>query len=395
MDRFEQPFSSYLEQQDTSLLARNIACDLKIPLEKEIAHELRAFKILEELKNKNLLEKEVARVKNKFKEELKSLDKDFTEECWEMLTVLELFDEETALHCVNTFLIAKSKVEKTLWNGIILANEFKKEEVSLPQFYRACVLHDIGKIEVPHSVLINQVTDLKCARLLFENQENILTPLLKDRFGDRHTQGITFNNEEELLEYIYNELHTRPQTLTPVKVLLDAPITEEIISQLAHCGCSIEDSLLKIMQTHDEYSNTILKRLGLNIEGELAGSHHINKNKETSHQITVGTMQVTINLADIVHLADVENAIVSKRHYKTEKTSLDALKILAMHSKQGLIGGEGYVAYIWIADEINKIQEDLRNEEEIKTYNFITNFLNEEKNKHEFWPSWKRGGTLQ
>lgn len=369
-------------------LARNIARDLGLSIERENAHELRAFRILEELRNKNLLESEKKRVKELFGEELKSLGEEFGEECWEMLTVLELFDEETAIHCVNTFLIAKSKVEKTLWNGTILANEFKKEDVKLSQFYRACVFHDIGKIEVPHSVLVNQVNDEKCAKLLFENQEAILIPALKNKFGDSYIIPNNFNTEEELLNYLRNELHIRPQTLTPVKLLLDAPITKEIISQLAHCGCSIEDSLLKIMQTHDDYSRKILKDFGFSIEGELAGAHHKHKNEDIKYRITVGTLQVTIDLADIVHLADVENAILSKRHYKTEKTSLDALKILSAHSRQGLIGGEGYVAYIWIADEINKMKDENIKDEDKDNFNFITKFLNEEKKKHLAWPSW-------
>lgn len=368
--------------------ARDIACNFELSFEKENAHELRAFRILEELKNKNLLDPEVHRVKELFGEDLKSLGEEFDKECWEMLTVLELFDTETAFHCVNTFLIAKSKVEKTLWNGIVLANEFKKEDVKLSQFYKACVFHDIGKIEVPHSVLVNKTTDEKCSVLLLENKEDVLIPYLKNKFGDEYVFPNNLNNAEDLLNYLNNKLHIRPQTITPVKLLLEKPITKETISLLAHCGCSVEDSLLKIMQTHDEYSKKILKDLGLNIEGELAGAHHKHKAEDVKYKITIDTLNVTIDLADLVHLADVENAILSKRHYKAERTSLYALKILSMHSRQGLFGGEGYIAYIWISDEINRIKKDDIKDEDYLNFDYIVNFLNDEKKKHPTWPSW-------
>jgi response regulator RpfG family c-di-GMP phosphodiesterase len=369
----------------TIIQAKNIACDLELFLEEEKSSKLRTFKIIEKLKQQNLLDQEVLRAKALFGDELKSFGDDFDKNCWEMLAVLNLFDEETATHCVNTFLIAKSKVEKTLWNGIILADEFKRENVKLSEFYRACVFHDIGKIEVPHSVLVNQATDEMCVKLLFENQEEILIPMLTEKLGGGEVMP-SFASEGDLFNYLSNELRVRPQALTPVKLLLDKPIPKEVIHQLNHCGCSVNDSLLKIMQTHDHYSKNILKELNFNVEGELAGAHHTHRNDDTRYNITIGTLKVTIDLADIVHLADVENAILSKRHYKPEKTSLEVLKILSNHSQQGLIGED--VAYIWIADEIHTINKEGVEDKDKDNFNFVKSFLDEEKKKHTTWISW-------
>lgn len=374
------------EQENTDLTAREIVQDLELSVEKKTS-DLRVFRITEKLKNENLLESEVSRVKSLFNKEIKDLGDDFTEECWQMLTVLELFDEETARHCVDTYLIAKSKVEKQLWSGIRLSDEFNKESVSLVQFYRACLLHDLGKVEVPHSVVVNQITDEECAKMLFENKDDVLIPELKKKMGENYSLPEHIQNASDLLQYLYEELHTRPQTIAPVKLLLKQPITNEIIEQLAHCGCSTEDSLLKIMRTHDEYSKKILQKMGLVVEGELAGAHHKHKNDDIKFKITVGTIQITIDLADIVHLADVENAILNKRHYKEGKTPIDALKILSLHSKQGFI--ESYITYLWIADEMNKINKDEIDDQDIESFNFIAKFLDEEKNKHLAWPDWR------
>lgn len=382
MNSLEHP-----QSLDINMQARKIACGLEMSVRKEQPQGLRVSKILNELKNENLLGSEIIRVKSLFSEKLKNFSNDFGEDCWEMLTVLELFDEETAIHCVNTYLIAKSKAEKKLWNGIILADEFKKEDVTITQFYRACLLHDIGKIEVPHSVLVNRVTDENCSDILFANKEEILIPSLKKKFGEDYTLSDDIKNGESLLSYLHNELHLRPQTLTPVKLLLDKPIKEKIISQLAHCGCSIDDSLLKIMRTHDEYSKKILQGAGFEIEGELAGSHHVNKDDSVKYKITAGVMQVTIDLADILHLADVQNAILSKRYYKEEKTPLDALKILSLHSKQGFI--KSYSAYIWISDEMNGIKRDELEDKDKENFDFVAKFLDEEYSKHQDWSDWK------
>lgn len=375
-----------VEQSNTNLTAREIVQDLELSVEKKVS-DLRVFRIIEKLKSENLLEDEVSRVKSLFNKEIKDLGDDFTEECWQMLTVLELFDEETARHCVDTYLIAKSKVEKELWSGMRLSDEFHKESVSLVQFYRACLLHDLGKVEVPHSVVVNQITDEECAKMLFENKDDVLIPELQKKLGENYSLPQHIKDYKSLLQYLHEELHTRPQTLAPVKLLLEQPITNEVIEQLAHCGCSIEDSLLKIMRTHDEYSKKILQEMGFAIEGELAGAHHKHKADDIKFKITVGTIQITIDLADIVHLADVENAILSKRHYKEGKTPIDALKILSLHSKQGFI--ESYIAYLWIADEMNKINEGEINEKDLENFNFIAKFLDEEKSHHLAWPDWR------
>ena len=117
------------------------------------------------------------------------------------------------------------------------------------QFYRACVLHDIGKIEVPHAVLTNRATDRSCALALFEHKDEILIPLLRKKRDESFSLPETIKSSEDLLSYLQNELHIRPQSISPIKLLLPQPIDEEVIAQL----------------TQDVYKRQGLKRLLLTI----------------------------------------------------------------------------------------------------------------------------------
>ena len=372
--------------------ARRIACDLEIVDREADPRELRYFRIVKELKEHDLFAVEVARVKRLFSKELAESGLTPDEDVWEMLTVMELFDPETANHCINTYYIARSKIENQLSTGIILANYFKKEGVDANTFFVSCLLHDIGKIEVPHSVVVNKVNDSDCSNLLFEHIDDILLPALKTHLkNDAYTLPEGINTGETLLSYLHETLHVRPQMLTPIRLLLghmDNRELDEVEKQLAHCNCSLNDSLITIMRKHDAYSQEILARSGRRIEAILAGSHHVTRTKG-AYVITVGTLQVTVDLAHIIHLADVENAILGVRHYKSGQTPLEALKILAIHAKQGLI--DSYISYLWIADELYKKGASINppSEKEKTNYAFVVDFLNTQLEAHPTYPDWK------
>ncbi len=373
--------------------ARWIVCDLEL-IDKSInPDDLRFTHIIDTLRTEEILDGEVLRVKEIFGAELGEFGEHLEPDVWEMLTVLELFDPETARHCVDTYNIAKSKVEDTLFNGVVLADWFAQEKVDLHTFYISCLLHDIGKVEVPHSVVINNVSDAECAYLLFEHTEDVLLPALRTHLKDPYfelPEHIT--DDITLLTYLHDELHIRPQALAPVRILLgdlSDEAVEEVEKQLSHVACSLDDTLLHIMRTHDGYSKEILLGTGREVEAVLAGSHHFNR--ESSYTITVGTLRVSVDLADIIHLADVENALLSMRHYKTGNTPLQALKVLAIHAKQGAV--DSYISYLWIADTLHKMKDsfDFGDENEKARYEYIATFLDTQKKTHLGYPDWKEG----
>ncbi len=384
--------------------ARRIARDFEL-FDRDISpKDLRYTHIIEHLRGEvdgdtNLLEVQTVRVRKIFAEDLGAFGESLPADVWEILTVIELFDPETACHCVDTYLVAKNKVEKRLFNGMVLANSFKEESVDLDTFYTSCLLHDVGKVEVPHEVVTNTVTDTECATHLFAHKDDILLPALRDYFNNPlFALPETIDSPEALNRYLNEELHERPQKFTPIYLLLGnltPEVREEVSRQLNHVGCTLDDSLLTIMRTHDGYSRDILKMLGHSVEATLAGAHHHknedNKEEEHKYRITIGTLQVSVDLADIIHLADVENAISNSRHYKTGKPLLEALKVLAVHAKYGVI--DNYIAYIWIADALNDPNSttlfNLENEDDRKNYDFIASFLDTQKKQRLGYPAWR------
>jgi response regulator RpfG family c-di-GMP phosphodiesterase len=137
------------------------------------------------------------------------------------------------------------------------------------------------------------------------------------------------------------------------------------------------------MRPHDEFSQKILASSGRAIEGKLASSHHENHGSE--YKIAVGALQISVDLAHIIHLADVENAIRSMRHYKEGQTPLTALKILAIHSQQKLVAS--FITYIWIADELHRNWNGDAGEQ--ANYDYIAQFLDTQKNTHLGYPDWR------
>lgn len=372
--------------------AKNIASDLELVDKTINPKDLRFFRIVEKLKEEGLLEGEIERVKDKYLGEIGSFAEELDDRVWEMLTTIELFDEETANHCVETFTLAKDKIDNPLFNGVVLVDEFKNENVSRKQFLISCLLHDVGKIEVPHSVVVNKTTDAECANILFNNKDILVASLRNELQDETYLLPENILNGEKLLTFLHDELHLRPQMLCPVRILLgdlsDEEV-EEVEKQLSHVGCSPDDNLLKIMRTHDKYSEEILKSLDMPIEAYISGSHHHSKGRSPKYRIAVGTLQVSVDLSDIIHLADVQNAILSARYYKSDKTPLEALKILAIHAKNGLV--DTYFAYIWIADELYRNKDSLSNleGEERVNFDFVTNFLNEQLDRHLAYPRWE------
>jgi HD-GYP domain-containing protein (c-di-GMP phosphodiesterase class II) len=382
--------TSESRETEATQRARLIARDFELVDRTMNSQELRFSHIVESLKQSNLLDSEIERVKRIFLEELDDFGQELKPDVWEMLTVMELFDPETARHCVDTYHIARHKVEDRLFNGMVLINSFKDEGVSPDAFFTSCLLHDIGKVEVPYAVVGNNVSDEECSQLLFENIETVLVPSLQKHLNNpSYKLPDTIDSGHSLLAYLYDELHIRPKEITPMRLLLGEMPPEketEITEQLSHCGCTLDDTLLHIMHTHDQYSRRILTEAGRPIEAVLAGAHHVNKGR--TYTITVGTIQVSVDLADIIHLADTEQAMTSARHYKSEHTPLQALKILALHAKQGAV--DAYISYLWIADTlIKKGRETRLDSSEQETYAFIADFLDKMKREHLDYPAWR------
>ncbi len=220
MHHEEEPSSESLSttsesrETEATLGARLIARDFELVDRTMSSQKLRFSHIMESLKQSNLLESEINRVKGIFLEELDDFGQELKPDVWEMLTVMELFDPETARHCVDTYHIAKHKVEDRLFNGMVLIDSFKEEGVSPDVFFTSCLLHDIGKIELPYAVVGNNVSDSECAELLVHNTDTVLVPALQTYLHDPvYKLPDTIDSGHSLLTYLYDELRIRPKEI--------------------------------------------------------------------------------------------------------------------------------------------------------------------------------------
>lgn len=307
-----------------------------------------------------------------------------TKKDWEMLTTLWLYDPETADHSVETYRIAHERIERPIElkeHAVVinLSQEFSREGVSKEQFLRACLLHDIGKLSIPIEVLTNHLTDAECARILYANYES-LESVVREVLSCAPPQALPGSSEELLREL--RAVHVRPQALVPVRQMLAPGAEVSVATGLTHLNLTLNDSLLTIMRTHDRYSRTILTEEELPVEAALAGAHHRHEKEysPTSHTITIGTLQVSVDLADIIHLSDVTQAMDSRRHYKESQSELIVLATLVEHASHGLV--DPFLTYLWVADEMKNKSFPVESGEQA-SYRTIETFLEEGRKTYE------------
>ena len=156
---------------------------------------------------------------------------------------------------------------------------------------------------------------------------------------------------KEELSRLIDKKGKRPINLVPVRYILN----EEEQKELESDGIPPNETLAEIIQRHEKMSGDILRNEGLKDEAELAENHHnypdkdLLEDKELNRSVVVGMLPLGICLADILHAADVEQALRNERYYKS---SLDPVtvwsKIIDM-TKHGKVGTE--LAYLWIKEE--------------------------------------------
>ncbi|MFA5841714.1 MAG: hypothetical protein WC835_01980 [Candidatus Paceibacterota bacterium] len=324
---------------------------------RSIAENGRYEGIIGELLSKGLLEGCVKRTQAEFSARIEASGFAPASKDWEMLTVMRLFHHDTAEHCVRTFEILSYKIHETLigpsGTPVNLSDNIVAEGVSIPEFLRAALLHDVGKIVIPRSVLDNPISNTKWWDILG---------------AEVHLSG----HEAEAVRAHISELSGSPFNLAtyredlsargvrPIQVCpVGAVLSMDELDDLAKRGFSAESTISEIMTAHEEESRRILETHGLLAEAKLAGMHHNYSRKPLGGEIlSVGALQVGadvvgISMADIIHLADVTDALLNPRSYKKEGVPLPkVLSVLVEHANSGKVSRE--MTYMWIKSELAK-----------------------------------------
>lgn len=322
------------------------------PRAEEIAGIGEYTQILETLRREDLLQAEVERVRSAYA--LYELDF-VTEEDAVMFTILDLYDPGTAKHCYETYRIAKAKIEKEIFPGVSLAKLIENREgISLNQFYRACLLHDIGKIEVPRGVIRHHMGDgamLGCMHAVYHSL--YLEGKIPNSFG------LTEDATDDAIDEAMQAHHARAIYFVPAsEALKDQP---EILAEIRRFGFTDEETLMQIIQTHELRSGNILTQAGFSVEAYLAAHHHNYANERLTYAIAVGALHISISLEDMMHMADVTQAILSnERSYKEALRMPKAMRVIVEHVKDGKVPSAA--AYLWLTDDLQEYEAKLRKE---------------------------------
>lgn len=269
---------------------------------------------------------------------------------WKLLTCIELKDRKTFEHSVGTFIIVKDKIEKKLPE---LMEWVKQENITPEELYRACLLHDIGKLGIPDLVLKNTTRESGWARIFARLSSKKRQELIEVNKLEI-PKGIQ-NNPGEIAIF-FNDQRILASKFVPFEKVLSKNKQEktEQIEKLKSLGVNPSLPIGKIMESHEQLSAEILEKLGLEKEAVLAGSHHNYKKTHSTENIypsSHSSLHIGSEFASqIIHLGDVQQALESNRYYHMKKPRLKIMAFLIDHADKGLI--DPAVTAMWIKDEM-------------------------------------------
>lgn len=316
---------------------------------REICSQRIFEKIYIEMKSSGLMQNEIYKTQKLLPIEALSLY-NFSIKDLEMLTIVRLFDNKTFSHSIDTCLTARKKIDRSLEGGFSFFDVIRAEEVSIEQFMRACLFHDIGKIIIPHFLLNSNYTD--------ENWAQAFSHMPKWRMRwiiMKHKLAVPkklLDDPESLMEFIIKK-RIRAVKFVPISLLFSKKQIRDLNTDGFHDGMSF----LKIIQAHEKESSKILEFMGYATEAKIAGAHHnyekeskLKQNGKPNYIIKKSNLS-----ADILHLADIQEAMKSNRPYLTQRPIFRTLAFMVDNAEKGLV--DCRIVYIWIKDELEKIDK--------------------------------------
>jgi response regulator RpfG family c-di-GMP phosphodiesterase len=316
------------------------------------------------LAEEGLLVEQVARTQEKFKHELE--DATFlNERDWELLSMITIYSEDLATHSVETYQLVRSKIEHILIGSETIAQTIIAENVSLGEFFRACLLHDIGKTAIPSSVLNYALAPgdwQALANAIFKDPPDAK---VLERLGLQ--SDVPLNKEQAmtlLMDSAVNPITTLSvhELLTPVEIIA-----------LEKKGFSSDQTLREILEFHEQSSQKILENEGLYTEAFIASQHHNYRREKYRYPISSQTIGLSADLTDLLRLADEEQALRSERPYKQAFSQITAFDILVKDAEKGAINKE--MTALWIQNDLEKGFLVPESEEDADALKRITAFV--------------------
>lgn len=328
--------------------------------------DLNFLEALDCLHKEGLLSQEVLRTKETYGESMEAASF-MTEEDWEYLTIISLYSPELATHSVETYRLIHSKIGRIHIGSETIAEIIEKEAGSLDVFYRAALFHDIGKLNIPESVMNHVVRPGNWYALMYAtsnpeqlhsiyNDNGELIPVTKD-----------FDAVAFMSDYDFNKSSNKPAS---------SILPPEKIAELIKRGISPELTLRQIWSLHEEGTQKNLEGVGLHEEAEIAGQVHGYHTDEHNTPTSSETIAVSADVAAIqkiiLQLGDSQEALRSnERGYKKSHSQLATAGILAQDAEKAVEDTERthlkkLITALWLAVDVNEIKEEIKKESESK-----------------------------
>lgn len=342
--------------------------------------------IRKELTETKLLEKHTRLMIDQHSEHL--AEKDFfpTQEDWEMLAILHLYDTPTFEHSMRTFDIAHDMVTKTLRGphneDIRLQIFIQHEGVSLEQFLRAALFHDIGKVVIPREVLNNAFSDNDMNRILLRMAHDGRAQEIFDMIGCEHDRDF---KDEDILAKMHAAGY-RAVDLVPIDEAFPQDQYPELIETVQQRGFSTKQTLKSILQRHEPEGARIFGED--EVVADLVGHHHNYAHEKSKRKVSIDTLNMSTKIDEfaLIHLlaiADETDALRSARSYKEGLSDLDIFAELIRESATGRPSRA--IVYLWISNKYPEYQAQnipanpQGSEHDVEKIRIIESFLSESK----------------
>lgn len=213
-------------------------------------------------------------------------------------------------------------------------DEFKDdlaaEGITKETFFRAALLHDVGKVGVPDCVLKGSFTDTYFREQFYSNLEAdpdfIRAQLAKDG-----------KNLDTMSDKDFMHLDLRDY-VSLQQCFRDNP---EAIDEIQRYGLDpYTESFMDAIRRHEQYSRDIISESNIPDRervADLAGAHHQYKEHgEEGANVTKEVLRVSVVASELLHLADVHQAMIQRRRYADRSNSpVDALYFILEETKAG------------------------------------------------------------
>lgn len=112
---------------------------------------------------------------------------------------------------------------------------------------------------------------------------------------------------------------------------------------------------MDMIKPHETHSGGILANAGYPVESEIAARHHNYDGKTSEHPLAVSVLHMNVDLSDMLHIADVTQALRSgERTYKGSFSQAKMMRVIAEHAEEGKVSL--LAAYLWLTDDLRKYE---------------------------------------